>query len=131
MDELERAHLDGDDLFGAEHGGAGDGGGTRANDEVAAADHGQSPGWICLKGSKRHAIEGVWFFNDLDSNQLAAAQSAGTVTRNTHSEMAAIVRPAGHSASRDFPRILDSFAPGRHKFGHWRGRFGPRELLRR
>jgi hypothetical protein len=27
--------------------------------------------------------------------------------------------------------ILDSFAPARHKFGHWRGRFGPRELLRR
>jgi hypothetical protein len=29
------------------------------------------------------------------------------------------------------PLILDSFAPARHKFGHWRGRFGPRELLRR
>jgi hypothetical protein len=27
--------------------------------------------------------------------------------------------------------ILDSFAPAGHKFGHWRGRFGPRELLRR
>jgi len=34
-------------------------------------------------------------------------------------------------AGPGFPLILDSFAPGRHKFGHWRGRFGPRELLRR
>jgi hypothetical protein len=34
-------------------------------------------------------------------------------------------------ANLGLPRILDSFAPARHKFGHWRGRFGPRELLRR
>jgi hypothetical protein len=36
-------------------------------------------------------------------------------------------RPAGAKS----PPFLDSFGPGRHKFGYWRGQIGPRELLRR
>jgi len=48
-----------------------------------------------------------------------------------HHEIADNGRAANACGKAWIPPILDSFAPARHNFGHWRGRFGPRELLRR
>jgi alpha-L-rhamnosidase len=46
MDELQRAHLDGGDLLGAKNRRAGQNGGARSEDEIAAADRRAGLEWI-------------------------------------------------------------------------------------
>jgi len=76
-------------------------------------------------------MEGTRFFNGLSQTNWPPPnpQAPCPGIRTSRWPQSSASRP--YSANRDFPRILDSFAPGGHKFGHWRGRFGPRELLRR
>jgi hypothetical protein len=78
---------------------------------------------------QRPATEGVRFLNALTRTGRCPGPIRRHVTRNA--ALADKGLAAGAHGNPGFPPILDSFAPARHKFGHWRGRFGPRELLRR
>ena len=80
---------------------------------------------------RRHAAEGMRFLNALTPAGHGAPDPQAPGPGMRHNEIGDNELAAGRHGQPRIPLILDSFAPARHKFGHWRGRFGPRELLRR